>query len=50
MKYFTIYYSGCVKYLADSKEEVKAMFKNAHFTGRAMDIDEIEEEEIEEDD
>jgi hypothetical protein len=50
MKNFTIYYSGCAEYVADSEEEAIRMFESDRFGGYATNVDEVEEEEMEEDD
>jgi len=50
MKKYGFDFRGYVEYIANSEEEAEKMFENDHFSGWAMDIDGIIEEEIEEDD
>lgn len=50
MNKYIIYFEGSAEYIADTEEEAMTMFENDHFGGYAMNVEEVEEEEVKEDD
>ena len=42
MTRYRFYFEDYAEYIADTVEEARAMFNNDHFSGSAMDIEEID--------